>query len=162
STFEAQPHREEMTEHGPATSHDGHVRPPVPRYQNRYGSLGPIEQKGGCRQALAARAQDIGCANIAGSYLADIAEACSFCQHESERHRAQQIAKNRAHVIRPGVGEPAEQTRQCLLRRREYGPTVHDTAHDAALDRVAIEGRVLGLASEAIDLDPPRPVEIEE
>jgi hypothetical protein len=62
------------------------------RDQQGHGALAGVEQQGGQGQVLAARAQDVGRADIAGADVAHVAGAGGAGDDDAERDRAQQIA----------------------------------------------------------------------
>jgi hypothetical protein len=72
-------------EGGPASDGARDFSKQIARDQQGDRALARVEDQGGDRQVLAARAQDIGRADIAGADIAHVPGACSAGQDDPER-----------------------------------------------------------------------------
>ena len=135
AAFEFEPDRKQMAEKSAEAGDErgigsGEMR----REQNRGGALERVAQQGRGGQTLAAGAQHIGGADIAGADGADVGRAGGARQDQPERNRAEQIADREGD------------------QRRSYvfvdGAAGDDGAHHAAGQAGFIERRVLAFRFE--------------
>src|SRR5262249_18819458 len=102
AAFEAEPHREQVTEKSAeAGNHCGLSPPKMLGDEHRRRALERVAKEGRSRKAFAASAQHVGRADIAGAHGAEGLRAGKACEDQAERNGAAEVTEDQ----RSGIGD---------------------------------------------------------
>ena len=124
--------------------------------QDRGGALQHVAEQRRGREALAAGAQHVGRADIAGADGADVARAREPGQDQAERDRAEQIADGQRDERCEDSGHVPIPMQASVSHVFVDRPAGDDGAHDAALHPGLVERRVLAFRFQLVADRAPR------